>query len=99
MSSRWRFIGYSGFPTYFKILSSTTFSSANLSISAWYSRTSLSDIFMAKAGRDSGTNGALALWWHPIKEITAGIQYRYAIYKLGLNDNANAAIFSLKYNF
>jgi hypothetical protein len=50
-------------------------------------------------GRDSGTNGALAIWWHPIKEITAGLQYRYAIYKLGLNDNANAAIFSLKYNF
>ena len=50
-------------------------------------------------GRDSGTNGALALWWHPIKEITTGIQYRYAIYKLGLNDNANAAIFTLKYNF
>jgi len=50
-------------------------------------------------GRSSGTNGALALWWHPIKEITAGMQYRYAIYKLGLDDNANAVIFSLKYNF
>ena len=50
-------------------------------------------------GRDSGTNGALALWWHPTKKITAGLQYRYAIYKLGLNDNSNAIIYSLKYNF
>jgi len=50
-------------------------------------------------GRSSGTNGALAVWWTPIKELTLGVQYRYAYYKLGLNDHMTAIIYSMKYNF
>ena len=50
-------------------------------------------------GNDWGINGSLALWWHPIKEITAGVQFRYALYKLGVPSNVNAIIYSLKYNF
>ena len=50
-------------------------------------------------GRSHGVQGALALWWHPLKEITAGVQYRYSNYKLGLDAYATALIYSLKYNF
>jgi len=50
-------------------------------------------------GESWGINGAIALWWTPIKQITAGVQYRYALHKLGEIDNTNAIIYSLKYNF
>ena len=50
-------------------------------------------------GRSHGVQGAVALWWTPMKEITAGVQYRYSNYKLGLDAYANALIYSLKYNF
>jgi hypothetical protein len=50
-------------------------------------------------GRSHGINGALAIWWTPIKQITAGVQYRYADYKLGQPGYSNAMIYSLKYNF
>ena len=51
------------------------------------------------SGTKSGTNGAVALWWNATKEITAGIQYRYADDKLGSNSYQNAMIYSLRYNF
>jgi hypothetical protein len=50
-------------------------------------------------GRSHGVNGALALWWTPIDALTAGVQYRYSNYKLGLDAYATAVIYSLKYNF
>ncbi len=50
-------------------------------------------------GKSHGINGALALWWTPIDQITAGVQFRYSNYKLGLDDRARAAIYTLKYNF
>ncbi|WP_016856093.1 outer membrane protein OmpK [Halomonas smyrnensis] len=47
-----------------------------------------------------GTNGAVALWWHPIEEITTGVQYRYSNNKLGTADDyQNAMIYTLKVNF
>ena len=50
-------------------------------------------------GRSHGVNGALAFWWIPINALTAGVQYRYSNYKLGLDAYATAVIYSLKYNF
>ncbi|SFV51051.1 Putative exported protein precursor [hydrothermal vent metagenome] len=50
-------------------------------------------------GKSWGINGAIALWWTPIKQITAGVQYRYAYYKLGYAGYSNAIIYSFKYNF
>ena len=50
-------------------------------------------------GKSHGINGAVALWWTPIKQITTGVQYRYSNYKLGLDDQARAIIYTLKYNF
>lgn len=50
-------------------------------------------------GKSHGTNGAISLWWTPIKQVTAGVQYRYSHYKLGYAGYANAVIYSLKYNF
>lgn len=47
-----------------------------------------------------GTNGAVALWWHPTDAITGGVQYRYSHNKLGTADDyQNAMIYTLKYNF
>lgn len=46
-----------------------------------------------------GTNGAVALWWHPHKRVTTGIQYRYSDEKLGTPDQyQNAVIYSVKLN-
>lgn len=50
-------------------------------------------------GRSHGINGAVALWWHPHEKITAGLQYRYADYKLGSATYQAGPIFTLKYNF
>lgn len=49
--------------------------------------------------RRTGQNGAIGLWWTPVKSMTAGLQYRYAVNKLGVAGNENAVIYSLKYNF
>lgn len=47
-----------------------------------------------------GNNGALSLWWRPIEQITAGVQYRYSMNKLGTPDDyQNATIYTVKYNF
>jgi len=46
-----------------------------------------------------GTQGALAFWWHPMSEITTGIQYRYAAYELGNDEYQDGLIYTLKYNF
>ncbi|MBF7052873.1 ion channel protein Tsx [Halomonas sp. KAO] len=51
-----------------------------------------------KAG-EVGTNGALSLWWHPHRRLTAGVQYRYADNKLGTpGQYQNAMIYTLKFN-
>ncbi len=50
-------------------------------------------------GSSSGTNGAIALWWHINKKITTGIQYRYADKKLGSYRYQAGPIYTLKYNF
>lgn len=51
------------------------------------------------SGEQVGWNGALSFWYTPIKEITTGVQYRYADQKLGSARFVHAWIFSLKYNF
>lgn len=50
-------------------------------------------------GRSHGINGAVAIWWHANKHITAGLQYRYADHKLGSATYQAGPIYSLKYNF
>lgn len=52
-----------------------------------------------EAKRRTGQNGAIGLWWTPVKTITTGIQYRYAVNKLGIAGNEHAMIYSLKVNF
>lgn len=46
-----------------------------------------------------GQNGAVSAWWHMNKNVTAGIQYRYADHKLGTTTYHDALIYTLKYNF
>lgn len=49
--------------------------------------------------RNVGQNGAIALWWNANKHLTTGVQYRYAVNKLGVAGNEYALIYSVKYNF
>jgi hypothetical protein len=51
------------------------------------------------SGEKTGVNGAIAIWWHANKLITAGLQYRYANNKLGSTTYQNGGIISLKFNF
>lgn len=50
-------------------------------------------------GKQTGLNGAVALWWLPMPQFTAGVQYRYADNKLGSATYQDGVVFSLKYNF
>jgi hypothetical protein len=50
-------------------------------------------------GESYGVQGALSFWWRPIQEITTGIQYRYALNKLGVYGYQDGFIYTLKYNF
>lgn len=60
----------------------------------------LHDNYVNGTADEMGNNGALALWWHPAEAITAGVQYRYSVDKLGSPDAyQNATIYTLKYNF
>lgn len=78
----------------------------NFSITNWHEQTfGRDDDYLernyvgGKAG-SVGTNGALALWWHPSEWITTGVQYRYSDNKLGTpNAYQNAMIYTLKFNF
>ena len=53
----------------------------------------------AGEAREFSQNGALSLWWHPTRHLTTGIQYRYGDNKIGTHGNANAAVYTIKYNF
>ncbi|MBS1961251.1 MAG: hypothetical protein JST04_03465 [Bdellovibrionales bacterium] len=58
------------------------------------------DAYAAGNGnRKSSQNGALSAWWIATKEINVGLQWRYAVDKLGTPGALNAAIVSLKYMF
>ena len=50
-------------------------------------------------GESYGLNGALCMWWYAHVHITAGLQYRYALYKLGNRAYQSAVIYTMKYNF
>lgn len=50
-------------------------------------------------GASNGTQGAVALWWHPNSTVTTGLQYRYADDKLGYHGYQNGCIYTIKYNF
>ncbi len=78
----------------------------NFSLSNWHEQTFdrddeyLKQNYVNGPAGSTGTNGAVALWWHPIDEITTGVQYRYSNNKLGTADHyQNAMIYTLKYNF
>lgn len=44
-------------------------------------------------------NGAISAWWDINKDVTLGLQWRYAQNKLGTAGTMGAAIATLKYNF
>lgn len=50
-------------------------------------------------GGKTGQNGAVSLWWTPVKQFTTGVSYRYANNKLGVAGYESGLILSLKYNF
>lgn len=57
------------------------------------------DYAFANGNRHVSQNGALSLWWSATKNVNPGVQWRYAVDKLGTAGEMNAAIFTLKYLF
>lgn len=50
-------------------------------------------------GKRLSHNGAAAIWWNALAQITIGAQWRYATDKLGTAGRMNAGIATIKYNF
>ncbi len=50
-------------------------------------------------GKPVSQNGAAALWWNAVPQLTFGLQWRYAMDKLGTSRGLNAGIASVRYNF
>lgn len=76
--------------------------SEKFSVTNWHEVTfARNHEYLRTAGelRELGHNGALALWWHPTRHLTTGVQYRYGDNKIGGHGNVNAAIYTVKYNF
>ena len=90
--------GLNGYMAGWALLYDFKITKEKFSISQWHEHTFDRD---SEDGYDGniGTQGALAFWWHPIDELTTGIQYRYASYELGSNEYQDGLIYSLKYNF
>lgn len=53
----------------------------------------------ANGNKSHSFNGALGLWWNLDPIVTLGLQWRYAVDKLGTAGEMNAGIASVKYNF
>jgi len=89
--------GKNGYMTGWVLNYDFTLLNQNLTLTQWHEMTFKRDI---KDGYNhNGVQGAMAIWWHPRRNITPGIQYRYASYQLGQNSYQNAIIYSLKYYF
>ncbi|WP_136247807.1 outer membrane protein OmpK [Halomonas borealis] len=78
----------------------------DFSLSNWHEQTFardddyLDDNYVNGPAGETGTNGAVGLWWHPADVITTGLQYRYSNNKLGTaGEYQNAMIYTLKVNF
>lgn len=77
----------------------------DFSVSNWHEQTFARDSdyleqnYVGGEAERVGTNGAVALWWHPHQLLTTGVQYRYADNKLGTpGAYQNALIYTLKFN-
>ncbi|OHX13410.1 outer membrane protein OmpK [Chromobacterium sphagni] len=95
--------GFNGFMTGYVMLYPFQAFGQNLMLTQWHeTELDRQDKFIGiyKSGGQPrvGQNGAVALWWTPTKEVTTGIQYRYADQKLGSTAYQNAVIYSIKYN-
>lgn len=50
-------------------------------------------------GKSYGLNGEVKLWWFFYKDMSAGVRYRYADYKLGNAFYQSGFIYTLRYHF
>ena len=50
-------------------------------------------------GESFGVQGSLEFWWHTTENIRTGLQYRYALNKLGYYGYQDGFIYSLRYYF
>jgi hypothetical protein len=57
------------------------------------------DYAAANGNSRVGQNGAASIWWIANSKFNFGLQWRYAVNKLGTEGNLNAAILSAKYIF
>ena len=87
------FSGMNGYMAGWVFMYNFSLKQQKFSLSQWNQHT------FAREDNNIGTQGAIALYWHPISEITTGLQYRYAVYELGSSEYQDGLIYTLKYNF
>lgn len=95
------FNGSNGYMAGWIIGYSFQISTQNFLFTDWHEyEFSRKEAYAAGNGRQTTShNGAAAIWWMINKEITLGLQYRYANDKLGTEGNMGAVITTVKYNF
>ena len=86
--------GFNGYSAGWTFLYNTEIVKEKFSIAQWHECT------LDRRDNDNiGRQGALSFWWHPMDEVSTGLQYRYASHELGSQSYQDGFIYSLKYNF
>ncbi len=95
------FSGMNGFMAGWTLFWSFKISGESFTAIDWHEIEFERNLIYAASNGDSRTshNGAASIWWNPRADISAGLQWRYAVNKLGTPGALNALIESLKYNF
>ncbi|MDD2789174.1 MAG: outer membrane protein OmpK [Sulfurimonas sp.] len=89
--------GYNGIMAGWTFLYNFSLAEQKFSLSNWHEMTFARNEKDGYANKN-GLQGSLALWWHPLTQITTGLQYRYADNELG-SATQEGFIYSVKYNF
>ena len=86
--------GFNGYSAGWTFLYDFKIEKEKFSITQWHECT-----LDRRDNHNTGRQGTLSFWWHPINEMSTGLQYRYASYELGSEIYQDGLIYSLKYNF
>ncbi len=54
---------------------------------------------LGNGNKSMGQNGAASIWWNATPQLSVGLQWRYAVDKLGTPGVLNAGIATVRYNF
>jgi hypothetical protein len=95
------FNGYNGFMTGWVLGYSFKVNGQSLAINNWHEIEFARREAYALSNGNSKTshNGAASIWWNVSSNYSLGLQWRYAVDKLGTAGTMNATITTLKYSF